>query len=38
MYQKLLYQKVRVEMIKEKIIALVKKDDKPNKKKVENLG
>ena len=37
MYQKLLYQKVRVEMIKEKIIALVKKDDKPNKKKVENL-
>lgn len=31
------YQKVRNLMIKEKITALVKKDDKANKKKIENL-
>ena len=31
------YQKVRNLMIKEKITALIKKDDKANKKKIENL-
>ena len=35
---KLVFQKVRNSMIKEKITALIKKDPKTNKKKVENLA